>query len=170
MSEEEKIVEQPQESAAGDVSRQPETEAPTASAAEETAAPEPAEEQPSLEEAIKEQAREDEADRSSTFTLRRILGGDFLTNDMIRRQIGVILLVLVFTIIYIANRYSCQKSLLEIDRLNVELQDAKYKALSSSSELTERCRESNVLNMLKSSEDSTLRIPQQPPYIINVDE
>ena len=128
------------------------------------------EEQPSLEEAFKEQAREDEAAQSATFTLRRILGGDFLTTQMLRRQIGVILLCVFFIIIYISNRYSCQKKMLEIDKLNVELQDAKYKSLSSASELTERCRESNVLNMLKTNKDSLLKMPAQPPYIINVPE
>ena len=126
------------------------------------------EETPSLQEAIKEQAREDEAAQSSTFTLRRILGGDFLTTQMLRRQIGVILLCVVFIIIYISNRYSCQKKMLEIDKLNIELQDAKYKSLSSASELTERCRESNVLDMLKTNKDSLLKIPAQPPYIIEV--
>lgn len=126
------------------------------------------EEVPSLQEAIKEQAREDEAAQSATFTLRRILGGDFLTTQMLRRQIGVILLCVVFIIIYISNRYSCQKKMLEIDRLNIELQDAKYKSLSSASELTERCRESNVLDMLKTNKDSLLKIPAQPPYIIEV--
>lgn len=126
------------------------------------------EEVPSLEEAFKEQAREDEAAQSATFTLRRILGGDFLTAQMLRRQIGVILLCVVFIIIYISNRYSCQKKMLEIDRLNIELQDAKYKSLSSASELTERCRESNVLELLKTNKDSLLKIPAQPPYIIEV--
>lgn len=128
------------------------------------------EERPSLEEAFKEQAREDEAAQSATFTLRRILGGDFLTTQMLRRQIGVILLCVFFIIIYISNRYSCQKKMLEIDKLNIELQDAKYKSLSSASELTERCRESNVLNMLKTNQDSLLKMPAQPPYIINVPE
>ena len=52
--------------------------------------------QPSLQEAIKEQAREDEAAQSSTFTLRKILGGDFLTAEMLRLQIGVILLIVIF--------------------------------------------------------------------------
>ena len=124
--------------------------------------------QPSLQEAIKEQAREDEAAQSTTFTLRKILGGDFLTAEMLRRQIGVILLIVVFVIIYISNRYSCQQKMLEIDKLNIELQDAKYKSLSSASELTERCRESNVLDMLKTNKDSLLKIPAQPPYIIEV--
>ena len=124
--------------------------------------------QPSLQEAIKEQAREDEAAQSTTFTLRKILGGDFLTAEMLRRQIGVILLIVMFVIIYISNRYSCQQKLLEIDRLNVELQDAKYRSLSSASELTERCRESNVLEMLRNNKDSVLKIPTLPPYIIEV--
>lgn len=124
--------------------------------------------QPSLQEAIKEQAREDEAAQSTTFTLRKILGGDFLTAEMLRRQIGVILLIVVFVIIYISNRYSCQQKMLEIDKLNVELQDAKYRSLSSASELTERCRESNVLEMLRNNKDSTLKIPTLPPYIIEV--
>lgn len=124
--------------------------------------------QPSLEEAIKEQAREDEAAQSTTFTLRKILGGDFLTAEMLRRQIGVILLIVVFVIVYISNRYSCQQKMLEIDKLNVELQDAKYRSLSSASELTERCRESNVLEMLRNNKDSTLKIPTLPPYIIEV--
>ncbi len=123
-----------------------------------------------LQHALREQAREDEQEQSRNFTLRKILGGDFLTARMIRQQIGLILLIVFFIIIYISNRYSCDKDLIEIDRLNKELLDAKFRALSSSSELTERCRESNVLQMLKNNKDSILKIPSQPPYIINIPE
>lgn len=123
-----------------------------------------------LKEAIREQAREDEKPLSGNLSLRKILGGDFLTAKLIRQQIGLILLIAFFTIIYISNRYSCENNLIEIDKLNKELQDAKFRALSSSSELTERCRESNVLQMLKNNKDSTLKIPNQPPYIINIPE
>ena len=87
-----------------------------------------------------------------------------------RNQIGVFLLITLFLIFYIANRYSVQKDLIEIDRLQNELQDAKYKALSSSSQLTEKSRESHVLELLKSNKDSVLKIATQPPYIINVPE
>ena len=128
------------------------------------------EEMEQLKEAIIEQAREDERPMSATFSLRKILGGDWLTADLLRRQLGVLLLIVIFIIIYISNRYSCQKDMLEIDRLNTELIDAKYRALSSSSELTEKCRESNVLKMLQTNKDSMLRIPSQPPYIIEVPE
>lgn len=123
-----------------------------------------------LKEAIHEQAREDEQPLSSNFTLRKILGGDILTARLIRHQIWLIVLIVFFVIIYISNRYSIQKDLLEIDRLNTQLKDAKYKALSSSSMLTEKCRESHVLEMLKNNKDSILKMPSQPPYIIEVPE
>lgn len=123
-----------------------------------------------FKEAIHEQAREDEQPSSATFTLRKILGGDILTGSLIRSQIWLIVLIVFFVILYISNRYSVQKDLLEIDRLNRELKDAKYKALSSSSQLTEKCRESHVLEMLKNNQDSTLKMPSQPPFIISVPE
>lgn len=126
------------------------------------------EEAPTLKEVIKEQAREEEAPLSRNFSLRKILGGDILTTSTVRKQIWIFLLITFFTIIYISNRYSVQQNLIEIDKLQKELKDARYKALSSSSQLTEKSRESNVLDMLKNNQDSVLKIANQPPYIIQV--
>lgn len=128
----------------------------------------PKKESISLKEALEDQAREDEKPHSNNFTLKKIIGGEWLTTEFLKRQIGVILLVVLFTVIYISNRYSCQKNMLEIDKLKGELVDAKYRALSSSSQLTEKCRESNVLKMLKNNKDSVLKTADQPPYIIYV--
>lgn len=129
-----------------------------------------ANEEMTLKAVLKNKAREDEEPLSANFTLYKILGGDILTARLIRSQIWLIMLVVFFVIVYISNRYSVQQQLLEIDVLNKELKDAKYKALSSSSELTERCRESRVLEMLRHNKDSILKMPNQPPYIINVPE
>ena len=126
--------------------------------------------QASLKEVIAKQAIEEEVSGSASFTLRKILGGDILTAQIIRKQIWLFMLIVVFIIIYISNRYSIQKDLIELDQLQKELQDTKYKALSTSSQITEKSRESNVLDMLKHSKDSTLHIATQPPYIINVPE
>lgn len=125
---------------------------------------------PTLEDIIKEQATEEEAPHSSHFTLKRILGGDILNTSTIRHQVGVLLLITFFTFVYIANRYSYQQGLIKLDKLQDELQDAKYRALSTSSELTEKCRESNVLEQLKNNKDSVLKIASQPPYKIQVPE
>ena len=130
----------------------------------------PEEERQTLTEVIKEQATEDESPLSANFTLRKILGGDILNTSTIRHQIWLFLLIAFILLIYISNRYSCQQDLIEIDKLKRELQDARYKALSTSSQITEKSRESNVLNMLKDNKDSVLHIANQPPFIINVPE
>ena len=119
---------------------------------------------------IQNQAREDEQPLSKTLSFRKILGGDFFTAEFMKKNVGVIVLIVGFTLVYIANRYSCQNDLLEIDRLNKVLQDSKYKALSAASELTEKCRETHVLEMLRHNKDSVLKQASQPPYIIKVEE
>ena len=81
---------------------------------------------------IKEKAKEEDPRPNSSMSLRTILGGDFLTADMVRRQIWLFVL--------------------------------------SSSTLTEKCRESHVLDALKQNKDSLLHVADQPPYIINVAE
>lgn len=132
----------------------------------------PAERKPleelTLQEVIEETATEDESPQSIKFSLRKILGGDILNAAIIRRQVWLILLIVLFMVIYVSNRYSCQQDIIEIDKLHQQLTEAKYKALSSQSELTEVSRESNVLDMLKDNKDSVLKIASQPPYFIEI--
>lgn len=119
---------------------------------------------------IKATAKEEDPKLSSAVTLRSILGGDFLTAEMVRHQIWLMVLIVLFTIVYVAFRYQCQQDMIAIDKMEKELLDAKYRALSSSSTLTEKCRESHVLDALKNNKDSLLHIADQPPYKIYIDE
>jgi hypothetical protein len=119
---------------------------------------------------LKSKVSEDEQTPVGAMTLRKILGGDILSASQVRRQIWLILLVVLFTVIYVAFRYQCQQDVIKINQLESKLKDAKYRALSSSSTLTERCRESKVLEALRQNKDSVLHISDQPPYIISIDE
>lgn len=155
---------------------------PTAAAAEPAAdkptaqtktatAPETADDEegaPSLRTIIRQQAIEDELPLTKNVTLGKILGGEMLNTQFPRQQIWVIVLITLFIIVYISNRYKCQQNLIKIDNLQSELEDAKYRALSSSSDLTQQTRESKVLERLHNDKDSTLHIPTQPPYIITI--
>ena len=154
-------------------------ETPQASANNEAVTPLTEEEEKEKEEkeevekikaAIEEQAREDEQPQSSNFTLRKILGGDILSARLLRNNIWLIITIVFFTIVYISNRYSVQKYLIDLDKLRNELDDAKYRALSSSSQLTEKTRESHILEILKTRKDSVLKMSDRPPYIIDVPE
>ena len=119
---------------------------------------------------IKESVAEEDPKPSQQLTLRTILGGDLLTTEMVRSQIWLFVMIVAFCIAYVAFRYQCQQDMLTIDRMENELKDAKFKALSSSSTLTEKCRESHVLDILKQNQDSLLHQADQPPYIIAVPE
>ena len=122
----------------------------------------------SFAEMVKERATEGDSKPNAATNLRSIINGDMLNAKVVRNQIGVFFLITFFVFIYISNRYACQRNLVKINKLTKELTDAKFRALSSTSELTEKSRESRVLEMLHNCKDSTLHIASQPPFIINV--
>lgn len=157
--------------------RQPAQQEPVRqeSVQQEPAQPEAADEpakrgQQSTFEQIKNSVSEDDDAPIGSLTLRKILGGDILSASMVRSQIWLLLLIVLFITVSVAFRYQCQQDILEIAQLEKRLTDVKYKALSSSSQLTERCRESHVLKMLQQNKDSLLHISTQPPYIVTVPE
>ena len=119
---------------------------------------------------IKKSVSEDDTIPVGTLTLRKILGGDFLSAELVRHNIWTLVLVVFFTVVYVAFRYQCPQDWIQINKKEAELKNAKYQALSSSSALTERCRESQILERLRQNQDSLLRVSDQPPYIINVPE
>ena len=125
-------------------------------------------EAPSLKTIIREQTAEEDMPLTKNLTLRKILGGDILGAEVIKKQVWIILLIAVFIVVYISNRYKCQQDLILINSLTEQLKDAKDKELSSSSDLTQQTRESKVLEQLRNDKDSTLHIATQPPYIIKV--
>ena len=119
---------------------------------------------------IKETASEEDPHPSSQLSLRTILGGDILTAQLVRSHIWLIVLIVFFSIIYVAFRYQCQQDMIQIDKMEGQLKDAKFKALTAYSTLKSKSRESNVLDIHKQNKESLLHQADQPPYIIQVPE
>ena len=94
-----------------------------------------------LEDIMEEEAHESETQPPSSFSLSRTLGGAILAHVIQR-----------------------------IDRMEQQLTAIRYKATVVTSFLTEKSRESNIMDMLEQKGDSTLQIPKDPPYKINVPE
>ena len=95
------------------------------------------------EEAVNKKAEEGKKKKSTS--LKSILGGDILA--------------------YIHNRYASQQQQIEIDRLKKELIDIKYDALTRSSELMEKSRQSRIEEYI-SNKESDLQTSTNPPYLI----
>ena len=101
-------------------------------------------------------------------SIRSILGGDILANDFFKRQTSLLILIMILTILYIDNRYSSQQELIEIDHLKKELIDIKYDALTRSSELMEKSRQSRIEEYISTGE-SPLETATNRPYLIQKD-
>lgn len=115
---------------------------------------------------IREFTKNEGVENHPNLSLREILGGDILTNGWLKRQMGLILLCALFSILYITNRYSSEQEMIEIEKLKTELKDMRYRALTRSSELTVKTRQSQVEHSLRQTKDSILESPKEPPFII----
>lgn len=95
----------------------------------------------------------------------RIIGGDILATEFFRRQTRLLVLIMFLTLFYIHNRYACQQKMIVIDQLKRELIDIKYDALTRSSELMERSRQSRIEDYIVERE-SELQTATNPPFLI----
>lgn len=97
------------------------------------------------------------------FSFLYILGGGILTEDFIIKHTRMIVLVVILLFAFIGNRYTCMQKLREIDKLQKELKEVRFEALSISSELTGNSRQSQV-EMLIEEQGIELEAATAPPY------
>lgn len=114
----------------------------------------------------KAQAEEKKPKIKRRTALKNIIGGDILATDFFRRQTKLLVLLMVLVIFYVHNRYACQQQMIEIDQLKKELTDIKYDALTRSSELMERSRQSRIEEYI-ATKQSDLQTSTHPPYLID---
>ncbi len=115
-------------------------------------------------------ASEEDKPMTGKNVLQGLFFGDVIWRQLLQSNVRLVLLIVVFTVLYIGVRYQCQHDLVEINELQAQLKDAKYNAMTSSSNLTERTRESHILNALRQNRDTLLHISEQPPYIIEIED
>ncbi len=100
-------------------------------------------------------------------SIANLVDGGFLANDFLRRQTGLIILIMGLTVFYVNNRYECQREMIEIDHLKKDLEDIKYDALTRSSELMEKSRQSRIEEYVQANTDEDgLQAATNRPYLI----
>ena len=105
-------------------------------------------------------------DEHVKLSLSSILGGDILGGRWFSRQFWYIIMVVCMLIVYVSNRYACQQEMIQTKMLTDTLLDRRYKALTRSSQLKEKTRRSYIEESLA---DTTLQTPNNPSYVIKVD-
>ncbi|MCX6308785.1 MAG: FtsL-like putative cell division protein [Bacteroidia bacterium] len=100
--------------------------------------------------------------------LNDMLDGSFMTKDVMRRNAGLLLLMVGLIIVYISNHYAVIMRLSEMDSLQKELTEAKYEALTRTSDLMRESRQSYIQDLI-TQKGLTLEVSKTPPYTIAKD-
>ena len=82
------------------------------------------EEKSSALQMLKNSVSEEDNNPTTQLSLKTILGGDILNAELFRRQLWLIVIVVVFIIVYVASRYQCQQGIIKIANMETELKDA----------------------------------------------
>ncbi len=90
---------------------------------------------------------ENKRNKIGTF-LQEILTGDIFSKDFFARQIGVIVLGIILSFIYMNNRMICEQSYKEIHRLRKELVNEKYISVYNESKLLQISRIGTIKDLV----------------------
>jgi hypothetical protein len=81
--------------------------------------------------------------------LQDFIDGNILVRKSIRKQYLLILMLAAFCIVYIGNRYTCDRAMRQQRELTKEIENLRFELLSVSAELTEKSRGSVVEDSIR---------------------
>lgn len=91
---------------------------------------------------------------------------EFFSKDFFLKHWRRVLLITVLLFLYISNRFSCIRMIAEIQTLKEELVDARYEALTRSSELIGISRPSQVKELIRKN-GIAIEESDKPAYNLN---
>lgn len=97
--------------------------------------------------------------------LSYIIGGKFLRSKAFTDNGWLFALIVIYTFIYVSNRYAFQQELTEIDALKRVREDLRFDVLTLQSEFSEKSRQSRIEEYINKNE-SSLKTATHPPFLI----
>ncbi len=88
-----------------------------------------------------------------------ILDGSFLTRENLLRQIPFIIFITFLGIMYIANSYNAEKTIIEIGRTKNQLEELRYEYITVKSQLVFQSKQSNVAYRLSNTQVKESTVP-----------
>lgn len=111
---------------------------------------------------VKERKKES---KSISVPWKTIFSGDIVMK-FVKGNVGMIVLLLFLVFVYIGNQFYCKKMVLEISRLEAELKDLRFEALTRSADLMEVSKRSNVKRRVREM-GINIEEPVTPPVRID---
>lgn len=92
-----------------------------------------------------------------------IIGGRFLTSDIFTKNAMLLGLIVIYSFIYVSNRYEHEQEIVKINKLTKRRDEIRNNLLILKSEFAYRSRLSEIEKLLGNKFQTT----STPPYIIN---
>lgn len=123
-----------------------------------------------MEEQKKEEKKEEKTRKVTTGALLKdLMSGSTITDKIILKNLGYILLLTLLGAIYIANRFHAEKLTRETSRLQKEVKDLRSESLSTSADLMNSSKQSEVFRLVREKE-LNLEELREPPFELIVDK
>lgn len=123
-----------------------------------------------MEESKKEEIKEEKRRKVTTGALLKdLMSGSTITDKIILKNLGYILLLTLLGAIYIANRFHAEKLTRETSRLQKEVKDLRSESLSTSADLMNSSKQSEVFRLVREKE-LNLEELREPPFELIVDK
>lgn len=98
--------------------------------------------------------------------LNRIMDGRIFTSRIITDNAWLLALIVLYSFIYVSNRYEYEQELLKIDRLTKKRDKLKNNLLTLKSEFSYKSRQTEIENVLQEA-GSDLKAATRPTYKVN---
>ena len=101
--------------------------------------------------------------------LKDLISGSIVTEKIILKNLGYLLLLTLLGAVYIANRFHAEKITRATTRLQKEVKDLRSESLSTSAALMYASKQSEVFRLVK-DKDLNLEELREPPFKLIVDK
>lgn len=101
--------------------------------------------------------------------LNRIMGGEIFTSKIITDNAWLLALIVLYSFIYVSNRYEYEQELLRIDRLTKKRDKLKNNLLTLKSEFSYKSRQTEIEKFLQET-NSDLKVATKPIYKVRKEE
>ena len=101
--------------------------------------------------------------------LKDLMSGSTITDKIILKNLGYLLMLTLLGAIYIANRFHAEKLTRETTRLQKEVRDLRAESLSTSTDLMYASKQSEVFRLVREKE-LNLEELREPPFKLIVNK
>jgi hypothetical protein len=101
--------------------------------------------------------------------IKELLSGSMISEKIILKNLGYISLITLLAALYIGNRFHAEKITRETTRLQREVKDLRAEALSTSADLMNVSRQSEVIRLIR-EKGINLEELKTPPFKLLVDK